>query len=300
MTRVGRERSYPLTECNQRFTSMDLQLRRSLHEHLHLIAGHFGLDSLFFLSFGASHTYGQLRASPHREYWRRRGHARLTLRAAGAATAVRDTVMASDVVYAAAACLESTQRTGQPGPSASAASDAAGTAFFHALDAVATGGRLREPLQRGLDLAIAQQVALVQHLCSIATRRSIINVGSFYYTRLPDTQQADYFVHPLMLRRLAHALADMVRVHVRQDRNSALVAGGAQGNRPKPLIVLAPRIATSSYLVLGVPVTERFGDTRPKCALRRRRRRCRWRGLMPRRGRVQSVPYPFAASSGRL
>lgn len=95
--------------------------------------------------------------------------------------------------------------------------------------------------QRGIELAINLQRAIVRQAADVVEKRCITHCGPIRYTMLHQTPDLNYFIHPLALRKLALFLVEYVN-----ERKT----------KAKPFLVCAKNEKKGTYLIVGAVGTE--------------------------------------------
>ncbi|KAJ8902625.1 hypothetical protein NDN08_005945 [Rhodosorus marinus] len=150
-------------------------------------------------------------------------------------------VSAVDVVLAVASTLEVDNPEGRhnvPGENVWE------SLFWKAYDILGAGlGDVT--LERGMDLASRMQMLLVQVGGQVIDQRAFVSSGTFRYAVLRDGQYQEAVRHPLVITRLAHFLMDALE---------------AQGEKPKPFVIIAPLTEKSTWLAVAVTRASTYND----------------------------------------
>lgn len=247
---------FPLEECHQPFSFMKPTLRRRLRDKMEEFGEEYGLDNFQFTSFFRITGYQSL-------------------------------LSASDTSYAIAAILESAGSNSSDEAAEDQAQKEAFNMAFDALNAnsvpsvsldglaegsslasLVNGGKLSgNGLGAGLRLAMALQKIIMSTASNLVERNAITRLLHFRYAYLTVTNQhgddeptaaareptgdeGDHiFAKPLALCRLANYLMDLHREN-----------GKWVGTKSRPLILLAEKPRTRSYMVVGYEYPETAGD----------------------------------------
>eukprot|EP00934_Nitzschia_sp_Nitz4_P004497 Nitzschia sp. Nitz4//scaffold76_size158648//89748//92025//NITZ4_002553-RA/size158648-processed-gene-0.241-mRNA-1//1//CDS//3329557866//4487//frame0 len=248
---------YPLEECRQPFAYMKPNLRRRLHEKIMSHAEDYGLQNFEFTSFFRVTGYQSL-------------------------------LSASDTSYGVTALLEFNTSKSDWNESMSEAFHVAYDALNpnvspslgwnglssegHDTATLVNGGSLAgtNGIGAGIRLAIAMQRSIISTAVGLADRNAIHRLRHFRYayltctsagenrtqrsdlirdtTRQNDESKDHLFAKPLALSRLAHYLMSMHREN-----------GKWAGPKSRPLVLLAEKPQTGTYLVVGYESSERAG-----------------------------------------
>ena len=256
---------YPLEECHQPFAFMKPKLRRRLQSQIREHAEEYGLENFEFTSFFRVTGYQSL-------------------------------LSASDTSYAVTALLEFDRPVAGPKNRTADEEEKAESlqAFNLAFDALSkseasavtlnglsgeganllglvNGGNLSGTtgLGAGIRMAMTMQRTIMATAASLIERNAITRLSHFRYAYLTCTSQSEnqgpggsdaipnnrvraseeekrhLFAKPLALTRLAHYLMDLHREN-----------GKWTGNKARPLILMAEKPRTNTYLVVGYEYTE--------------------------------------------
>jgi cell division control protein 45 len=256
---------YPLEECKQPFAFMKPKLRRRLQTQIRDHAEEYGLENFEFTSFFRVTGYQSL-------------------------------LSASDTSYAVTALLEYDRPVSGPKNQSAEEEELAESlqSFNLAFDALSkseaaavtlnglsgeiganlaglvNGGNLSGAtgLSAGIRLAMTMQRTIMATAASLIERNAITRLSHFRYAYLTCTSQSEnqgpggnslvhvnntaneeekrhIFAKPLALTRLAHYLMDLHREN-----------GKWTGNKARPLILIAEKPRTQTFLVVGYEYTE--------------------------------------------
>jgi cell division control protein 45 len=246
---------YPLEECHQPFAFMKPSLRRQLQDKFREHAEEYGLTNFEFTSFFRVTGYQSL-------------------------------LSASDTSYAVTALLECETPESEEddiSPSFNIAYDALNSNAAPAvslnglsgegnnLGSLVNGGNLsgHTGLGAGIRLAMSLQRTIMATAASLMERTAITRLSHFRYAYISCTSQGEsaatedalmsteqeeekawnVFSKPLALMRLAHYLMDLHREN-----------GKWVGSKARPLILMAEKPATKTYLVVGYEYPDSPGD----------------------------------------
>jgi cell division control protein 45 len=251
---------FPLDECHQPFAFMKPSLRRQLQDKLREYADEYGLDNFEYTSFFRITGYQSL-------------------------------LSASDTSYAVTALLE-----WEPHDQPANAEDRLCRAFNEAYDALGclkapsvsltglssegsgltglvNGGKMTGGLGAGIRLAMSLQRNIMSTATSLIERNAVTRLSHFRYAYITctssgengtiggdensttannpkdgDEETTHIFAKPLALTRLAHYLMDMNREN-----------GKWTGTKARPLILMAEKPATKTFMVIGYEYPETSG-----------------------------------------
>jgi len=256
---------FPLEECRQPYAFMKPGLRRRLQDEIRQHAEEYGLENFEFTSFFRVTGYHSLLSACDTSY---AVTALLTWeRSAGADDAedVDDNdeealMQAFNHAYDALSANEAPQVNllGSTGEGTSLAS-------------LVNGGTLTGStgIGAGIGLAMSLQQAIMSNAISLIESNAITRLNFFRYAYITCTSQSEnqgpgddlvravegekeekthIFAKPLVLTRLAHYLMDLHREN-----------GKWTGNKARPLILLAEKPSTKSYMVVGYEYPESRG-----------------------------------------
>lgn len=263
---------YPLEECHQPFAFMKPALRRRLQGQIRLHAEEYGLENFEFTSFFRVTGYQSLLSACDTSY---------------AVTALLECDMGSSPTTAAST---------QVGDAEQQEDDELMQAFNVAYDALnsnatptvslnglsgegnnltslVNGGNLsgNTGLGAGIRQAMSLQKNIMTTAASLIDRSAITRLSHFRYAYITVTSQAEnrtsneglipagqraseevkhhIFAKPLALSRLAHYLMDLHREN-----------GKWTGTKARPLILMAEKPRTKTYVVVGYEYPENAGN----------------------------------------
>eukprot|EP00611_Tribonema_gayanum_P009773 TRINITY_DN1964_c2_g1_i2.p1 TRINITY_DN1964_c2_g1~~TRINITY_DN1964_c2_g1_i2.p1 ORF type:complete len:658 (-),score=278.74 TRINITY_DN1964_c2_g1_i2:501-2474(-) len=206
---------FSLEQCRQKFRFTSANLRNKLTDQIDKYGEEYGLTDI---KYGSFHRY----------------------------LGFKTPFSAADIVYCATTLIEH-RPDDPPGETAADVSeevldarerDAFQRSFNDAYDAL--GGHNPKSLQRGLDLSMSLQRAVVQQAVSMLEKNTLLRTTHFRYAYIRATEaHCNVIAQPCALARLALLLMD---VH-RESKHWT-------GANRRPLILLAER--RTAYLVVGV------------------------------------------------
>ncbi|KAK0145876.1 Cell division control protein 45 [Merluccius polli] len=190
----------PLKQVQQKFHSMDMTIKENLREVLEESSNKYGMKDIRIQTFGVHFGF-------------------------------KNRFLASDVVHAAAALLESTEQD-----------ESAGDNFIKALDCLSRSHLERVHL--GIDLAKKKLIAIQQTVASCICTNLILSQGPFLYCYLMEgTPDVKLFSKPMALTLLCKYLLKAFVCSTRNKRCKLL-----------PLVLAAPLdVAKGTVIVLGIP-----------------------------------------------
>lgn len=197
----------PLKQVRQKFNSMDMSIKENLRDVIEESANKYGMKDVRIQTFGV--------------------HFGFTNR-----------FLASDMVHAAVALLETTEK------------DEGNTDnFIKALDSLSRGNLHR--LHSGIDLAKKKLMAIQQTIASCICTNLILSQGPFLYCYLMEgTPDVKLFSKPMALTLLAKYLLKSF-VHSTRNKRCKLL----------PLIMAAPKdIEKGTVIVVGIPPESEMSD----------------------------------------
>lgn len=201
----------PLEECKQKFVAMKKKFKDRLPEQLQKYAPEFGVTYLYVESFVKRPSFDK-------------------------------EVSAFDVVYGAAALLESIRAHHQAGTEngmeVDSEEDFLKSNFWNAYRSLSHTNSI---IDEGIDEAIDLQCAIVRQVTSLIQRKDIVPMGKYRAAFVRDSPDIKYFTHPLALSKLAHFLVDTL-IDMSSRRRS---------NRSKPVILTA-FLPNEQCLIVGV------------------------------------------------
>ncbi|XP_067084141.1 cell division control protein 45 homolog [Osmerus mordax] len=197
----------PLKQVRQKFNSMDMSIKENLREVIEESSNKYGMKDIRIQTFGVHFGF-------------------------------KNRFLASDMVHAAAALLESTERE-----------EGAGDSFIKALDCLSRSNL--EGLHLGIEQAKRKLMAVQQTVASCICTNLILSQGPFLYCYLMEgTPDVKLFSKPMALTLLCKYL---LRAFVRSTRNKRC--------KLLPLIIAAPMKAEQgTVIVLGIPPESETSD----------------------------------------
>uniref|UniRef100_A0A4W5M950 CDC45 cell division cycle 45 homolog (S. cerevisiae) n=1 Tax=Hucho hucho TaxID=62062 RepID=A0A4W5M950_9TELE len=197
----------PLKQVKQKFNSMDMSVKENLREVIEESSNKYGMKDIRIQTFGVHFGF-------------------------------KNRFLASDVVHAAAALLESTEKDESPGDN-----------FIKALDCLSRSNL--ERLHGGIDLAKKKLMAIQQTVASCICTNLILSQGPFLYCYLLEgTPDVKLFSKPMALTLLCKYL---LKAFVRSTRNKRC--------KLLPLIIAAPMdVEKRTVIVLGIPPESETSD----------------------------------------
>uniref|UniRef100_A0A6Q2X471 CDC45 cell division cycle 45 homolog (S. cerevisiae) n=1 Tax=Esox lucius TaxID=8010 RepID=A0A6Q2X471_ESOLU len=190
----------PLKQVKQKFNSMDMSIKENLREVIEESSNKYGMKDIRIQTFGVHFGFN-------------------------------NRFLASDVVHAAAALLENTEKDESPGDN-----------FIKALDCLSRSNL--ERLHGGIALAKKKLMAIQQTVASCICTNLILSQGPFLYCYLLEgTPDVKLFSKPMALTLLCKYLLKAFVCSTRNKRCKLL-----------PLIMAAPMdVEKGTVLVLGIP-----------------------------------------------
>ncbi|XP_046871779.1 cell division control protein 45 homolog [Hypomesus transpacificus] len=197
----------PLKQVRQKFNSMDMSIKENLREVIEESANKYGMKDIRIQTFGVHFGF-------------------------------KNRFLASDMVHAAAALLESTEKD-----------EGAGDNFIKALDCLSRSNL--EGLHLGIEQAKRKLMAVQQTVASCICTNLILSQGPFLYCYLMEgTPDVKLFSKPMALTLLCKYL---LKAFVRSTRNKRC--------KLLPLIIAAPMKAEQgTVIVLGIPPESETSD----------------------------------------
>uniref|UniRef100_UPI003AAF44D9 cell division control protein 45 homolog isoform X4 n=1 Tax=Centroberyx gerrardi TaxID=166262 RepID=UPI003AAF44D9 len=197
----------PLKQVRQKFNSMDMTIKENLRDVIEESSNKYGMKDIRIQTFGVHFGF-------------------------------KNRFLASDVVHAAAALLEGTEKEGS-------ASDN----FIKALDCLSRSNL--ERLHLGIDLAKKKLIAIQQTVASCICTNLILSQGPFLYCYLMEgTPDVKLFSKPMALTLLCKYL---LKAFVHSTRNKRC--------KVLPLIMAAPMdVEKGTVIVLGIPPESETSD----------------------------------------
>uniref|UniRef100_A0A8C6MJL5 Cell division cycle 45 n=1 Tax=Nothobranchius furzeri TaxID=105023 RepID=A0A8C6MJL5_NOTFU len=198
----------PLKQVKQKYTSMDMSIKENLRDVIEESSNKFGMKEIRIQTFGVHFGF-------------------------------QNRFLASDMVHATAALLESTEKE---------ESDIAHN-FIKALDSLSRGNLDR--LHVGIDHAKRKLLAIQQTVASCICTNLILSQGPFLYCYLMEgTPDVKLFSKPLALTLLCKYLLKAF-VHSTRNKRCKLL----------PLIMAAPKdVEKGTVIVAGIPPESETSD----------------------------------------
>ncbi|XP_032435646.1 cell division control protein 45 homolog isoform X1 [Xiphophorus hellerii] len=198
----------PLRQVKQKFKSMDITIKENLRDVIEESSNKYGMKDIRIQTFGVHFGF-------------------------------KNSFLASDMVHAAAALLESTERD-ENDPTDN---------FIKALDALSRSHLDR--LLSGIDLAKKKLIAIQQTVASCICTNIILSQGPFLYCYLMEgTPDVKLFSKPLALTLLCKYLLTAF-VHSTRNKRCKLL----------PLIMAAPKdVEKGTVIVVGIPPESETSD----------------------------------------
>ncbi|XP_053727441.1 cell division control protein 45 homolog isoform X2 [Synchiropus splendidus] len=190
----------PLRQVRQKFHSMDMSIKENLREVIEESSNKYGMKDIRVQTFGVHFGF-------------------------------KNRFLASDMVHATAALLESTERDESDGDN-----------FIKALDSLSRSNL--ERLHLGIDLAKKKLMAIQQTVASCICTNLILSQGPFLYCYLLEgTPDVKLFSKPMALTLLSKYL---LKAFVQSTRNKRC--------KLLPLIMAAPKdTEKGTIIVVGIP-----------------------------------------------
>ncbi|XP_054467079.1 cell division control protein 45 homolog [Anoplopoma fimbria] len=197
----------PLKQVRQKFTSMDMSIKENLRDVIEESSNKYGMKDIRIQTFGVHFGY-------------------------------KNRFLASDMVHATAALLESTEKD-----------ESASDNFIKALDSLSRSNLDR--LHSGIDLAKKKLMAIQQTVASCICTNLIVSQGPFLYCYLMEgTPDVKLFSKPMSLTLLCKYLLKAF-VHSTRNKRCKLL----------PLIMAAPKdVEKGSVIVVGIPPESETSD----------------------------------------
>ncbi|KAL0081475.1 DNA replication pre-initiation complex subunit Cdc45 [Phycomyces blakesleeanus] len=227
---------FSLTQCQQVYNHMDMELKETLREKLETVAPIYGLTDICFPSFLRDYGYKQQ-------------------------------LSASDVVYSLAALLETSPAAAQHLDKTESTNNTEenwreldeiapecvdGLAsvrrkwwlgnFYAAFDSLGSP----DAIQRGISLCMKTQRAVVRQGMTVLAKKPP-TFNNFRMVTIGKGEDLPIFQHPLTVSKLALFLTDAYR---------------EQGKRNLPLVIASLDEENDSYLIVSSTGANTFGDTR--------------------------------------
>ncbi|XP_075955377.1 cell division control protein 45 homolog [Anarhichas minor] len=197
----------PLKQVRQKFNSMDMSIKENLRDVIEESSNKYGMKDIRIQTFGVHFGF-------------------------------KNRFLASDMVHATAALLESTEKD-----------ESASDNFIKALDSLSRSNLDR--LHSGIDLAKKKLMAIQQTVASCICTNLIVSQGPFLYCYLMEgTPDVKLFSKPMALTLLCKYLLKAF-VHSTRNKRCKLL----------PLIMAAPKdVEKGSVIVVGIPPESETSD----------------------------------------
>ncbi|XP_068559651.1 cell division control protein 45 homolog [Cebidichthys violaceus] len=197
----------PLKQVRQKFNSMDMSIKENLRDVIEESSNKYGMKDIRIQTFGVHFGF-------------------------------KNRFLASDMVHATAALLESTEKD-----------ESAGDNFLKALDSLSRSNLDR--LHSGIELAKKKLMAVQQTVASCICTNLIVSQGPFLYCYLMEgTPDVKLFSKPMALTLLCKYLLKAF-VHSTRNKRCKLL----------PLIMAAPKdVEKGSVIVVGIPPESETSD----------------------------------------
>uniref|UniRef100_UPI0037E7DCF3 cell division control protein 45 homolog isoform X1 n=1 Tax=Semicossyphus pulcher TaxID=241346 RepID=UPI0037E7DCF3 len=197
----------PLKQVRQKFHSMDMSIKENLRDVIEESSNKYGMKDIRIQTFGVHFGF-------------------------------KNRFLASDMVHATAALLESTEKDESDGDN-----------FIKALDSLSRSNL--ERLHSGIDLAKKKLMAVQQTVASCICTNLILSQGPFLYCYLMEgTPDVKLFSKPMALTLLCKYLLKAF-VHSTRNKRCKLL----------PLIMAAPKdVEKGTVIVVGIPPESETSD----------------------------------------
>ncbi|XP_056232641.1 cell division control protein 45 homolog [Seriola aureovittata] len=197
----------PLKQVRQKFNSMDMSIKENLRDVIEESSNKYGMKDIRIQTFGVHFGF-------------------------------KNRFLASDMVHATAALLESTEKD-----------ESNSDNFIKALDSLSRSNLDR--LHSGIDLAKKKLIAIQQTVASCICTNLILSQGPFLYCYLMEgTPDVKLFSKPMALTLLSKYLLKAF-VHSTRNKRCKLL----------PLIMAAPKdVEKGSVIVVGIPPESETSD----------------------------------------
>uniref|UniRef100_A0A3Q1JFS6 CDC45 cell division cycle 45 homolog (S. cerevisiae) n=1 Tax=Anabas testudineus TaxID=64144 RepID=A0A3Q1JFS6_ANATE len=197
----------PLKQVRQKFNSMDMSIKENLRDVIEESSNKYGIKDIRIQTFGVNFGF-------------------------------KNRFLASDMVHAATALLESTEKD-----------DSDSDSFIKALDSLSRSNLDR--LHSGIDLAKKKLIAIQQTVASCIYTNLILSQGPFLYCYLMEgTPDVKLFSKPMALTLLCKYLLKAF-VHSTRNKRCKLL----------PLIMAAPKdVEKGTVIVAGIPPESETSD----------------------------------------
>uniref|UniRef100_A0A8C3A2X7 CDC45 cell division cycle 45 homolog (S. cerevisiae) n=1 Tax=Cyclopterus lumpus TaxID=8103 RepID=A0A8C3A2X7_CYCLU len=197
----------PLKQVRQKFHSMDMSIKENLRDVIEESSNKYGMKDIRIQTFGVHFGF-------------------------------KNRFLASDMVHATTALLESTEKD-----------ESASDNFIKALDSLSRSNLDR--LHSGIDLAKKKLMAIQQTVASCICTNLIVSQGPFLYCYLMEgTPDVKLFSKPMALTLLCKYL---LKAFVQSTRNKRC--------KLLPLVMAAPKdVEKGSVIVVGIPPESETSD----------------------------------------
>ncbi|KAM9857745.1 cell division control protein 45 homolog [Aulostomus maculatus] len=197
----------PLKQVRQKFMSMDMSIKENLRDVIEESSNKYGMKDVRIQTFGVHFGF-------------------------------KNRFLASDMVHATAALLESTEKD-----------ESEGDNFIKALDSLSRSNL--DCLHSGIDLAKKKLIAIQQTVASCICTNLILSQGPFLYCYLLEgTPDVKLFSKPMALVLLSKYLLKAF-VHSTRNKRCKLL----------PLIMAAPKdVEKGTVIVVGIPPESETSD----------------------------------------
>ncbi|KAM9361041.1 cell division control protein 45 homolog [Symphorus nematophorus] len=197
----------PLKQVRQKFNSMDMSIKENLRDVIEESSNKYGMKDIRIQTFGVHFGF-------------------------------KNRFLASDMVHATAALLESTEKDESDGDN-----------FIKALDSLSRSNL--ERLHSGIELAKKKLIAIQQTVASCICTNLILSQGPFLYCYLMEgTPDVKLFSKPMALTLLCKYLLKAF-VHSTRNKRCKLL----------PLIMAAPKdVEKGTVIVVGIPPESETSD----------------------------------------
>ncbi|CAI5649795.1 cell division control protein 45 homolog [Oreochromis niloticus] len=197
----------PLKQVRQKFNSMDMSIKENLRDVIEESSNKYGMKDIRIQTFGVHFGF-------------------------------KNRFLASDMVHATAALLESAEKD-----------DSETDTFIKALDALSRSNIDR--LHSGIELAKKKLIAIQQTVASCICTNLILSQGPFLYCYLMEgTPDVKLFSKPMALTLLCKYLLKAFVLSTRNKRCKLL-----------PLVIAAPKdVEKGTVIVVGIPPESETSD----------------------------------------
>ncbi|KAJ0019267.1 hypothetical protein NQD34_006836 [Periophthalmus magnuspinnatus] len=223
----------PLKQVRQKFNSMDLSIKENLRDIIEESSNKYGC-----VFNGFKHVVLPLHRIDYECPFFPQSMKDIRIQTFGVHFGFKNRFLASDMVHATAALLESTEKDENDSDN-----------FIKALDSLSRSNL--ERLHSGIDLAKKKLMAIQQTVASCICTNLILSQGPFLYCYLMEgTPDVKLFSKPLALTLLCKYL---LKAFVQSTRNKRC--------RLLPLIMAAPKdIEKGTVIVVGIPPESETSD----------------------------------------